>query len=233
MLCEGFGEGEFCTCGEVTLPGKARTCACCLRGRQDLGSERGDKGFRISEVSQDYDKGEAKIEGSGLEDQTQVGEGSFLEPGGPKQSEGPSDEPESGPSSYFSETQVAHLEQKAQDLLDKQQYNHKACEHILKELPYKHPSHHRKAFQQSQPQYIVFGVYAYGNHYGVTDWTRKLPQVCRYLLKYVQHWSTEPVVGTSLVVNNNCTLGIHRDNNNLPGTKNFVIGVTAYQHGEL
>ena len=30
FLVQGFGEGEFCTCGEVSIPGVPRTCPCCL-----------------------------------------------------------------------------------------------------------------------------------------------------------------------------------------------------------
>ena len=36
FLVQGFGEGEFCTCGEVSIPGIPRTCPCCLLEKGDL-----------------------------------------------------------------------------------------------------------------------------------------------------------------------------------------------------
>ena len=35
FLVQGFGEGEFCTCGEVSIPGVPRTCPCCVQEKVD------------------------------------------------------------------------------------------------------------------------------------------------------------------------------------------------------
>ena len=219
LLCEGFGTGEFCTCGEVNLPGKTRSCASCLRGRQDL-PEPSSTNHRMPEATQTLDK-------------TQTSSANFILKPLEVDDEWSGDDEDDDQMVCFSEAQCSHLEQQAQDLMNKQQYHHKACEKLLEQLPYNHKCRHRQALTQDRPQYLIFGAYAYGNHYGLTRWTRKLPNVCRYLLQYIQHWSKEPVTGTSIVINNNCSVGMHRDNNNSPGTKNFVIGVTPYQQGEL
>ena len=85
----------------------------------------------------------------------------------------------------------------------------------------------------SQPRYLTLGAYAHGNHYGLTKWTYKFPNLSRYVLQYLQHWSPEAVTCSSLVINDNSSVGMHRDVHNAPGTKNFLIGVTRYQHGGL
>ncbi|CAE7470144.1 RE1 [Symbiodinium sp. CCMP2592] len=61
-------------------------------------------------------------------------------------------------------------------------------------------------------RYLVLGVYAYGNHYGVTK---------------------DNIQCSSIIVNDNCQTQVHRDVNNLPHTLNHLIGVTPYQHGEM
>ncbi|CAE7496334.1 RE1 [Symbiodinium sp. CCMP2592] len=86
---------------------------------------------------------------------------------------------------------------------------------------------------RSDAWYLVLGVYAYGNHYGVTKVTRQLPQTCQYILQYLQHWSQDNIQCSSIIVNDNCQMQVHRDVNNLPHTLNHLIGVTPYQHGEM
>ncbi|CAE7454855.1 RE1 [Symbiodinium sp. CCMP2592] len=134
---------------------------------------------------------------------------------------------------WFSEAQVGELENQARILLEQKAFHHRACANLIKQLPFKHQARHRQALKQDKPNYIILGVYAYGNHYGITKWARNLPQTCKYLWQYIQHWATEPVRGSTLVINNNCEVNLHRDSNNLPNTKNYVIGVTPFQHGEL
>ncbi|CAE7480558.1 RE1 [Symbiodinium sp. CCMP2592] len=80
---------------------------------------------------------------------------------------------------------------------------------------------------------LLLGVYAHGNHYGVTNWTRKLPQSCKYLWSYLKKWTPEAIHGSTLVINKNCKHGMHRDVHNQPGTKNYSIGVSQYKQGEV
>ena len=53
------------------------------------------------------------------------------------------------------------------------------------------------------------------------------------MLQYLKHWSPEAVSCSSLVINDNSSVGMHRDVHNAPGTQNYLIGVTRYQHGGL
>ncbi|OLP78894.1 Copia protein, partial [Symbiodinium microadriaticum] len=136
-------------------------------------------------------------------------------------------------SADFSQEQVDQSEQKAQELLQQKDFKHKSCEQLLQTLPFLNKSRPRQAHEETKPRYLIFGAYSYGNHYGVTRMTYRMKTTCRYLLTYLQHWSSEKVHCSSLVVNDDCRMMVHRDMNNLPGTLNYVIGVTPFQHGEL
>ena len=211
-LCQAFGSGEFCTCGDLSLPNHPRTCANCLLGRQDLESSEGPG------VEDKLEMGGQGLLGEGLEGvlkDCEVGEW---------------DESESAD---FSQEQVDQSEQKAQELLQQKDFKHKSCEQLLQTLPFLNKSRPRQAHEETKPRYLIFGAYSYGNHYGVTRMTYRMKTTCRYLLTYLQHWSSEKVHCSSLVVNDDCRMMVHRDMNNLPGTLNYVIGVTPFQHGEL
>ena len=206
-LLEGFGEGEFCVCGEAQGAKVPVSCASCLRGRESVAREQG----LISE-------------GLGTEEEVSLEEG--LECfGNPLAKNAEAD--------IVDEAQRMSLETQAQRLRETQNFEHQMCEQILEQLPYKPSSKHRSPIRERQARYLAFGLYSYGNQYGVTKHTQVFPEVCRYILSYLQHWSPEPLHCTSFVVNDNCHLDIHRDIHNLPGTPNYVIGIGQFQGGEL
>ena len=238
LLCEGFGEGEFCTCGEVNVPGKARTCPNCLQGRRAVpGNE--DQGLVV--VKDDVMKG---MEGSR---DTRLGileEDGAMDDAGMLGSMRPEDQGNDGDmgdeglmrteaQGMYTESQIEAVEHQAAKLIQQKAFHHKACASLIRDLPLQEHARTRQALKTNRPRYLILGVYAYGNHYGITKWTRKLPQTCRYLWLYLQHWSPDPVTGSTLVVNDNCAVNIHRDHNNLPTSKNHIIGVTPFQQGEL
>ncbi|CAE7036286.1 RE1, partial [Symbiodinium sp. CCMP2456] len=44
-----------------------------------------------------------------------------------------------------------------------------------------------RMMRQNNHGYLILGMYAYGNHYGVTNHTRQLPWTTKYLLQYLQY----------------------------------------------
>ena len=117
--------------------------------------------------------------------------------------------------------------------MNNQDYSHQTCEQLLKQLPFKTSKQHRGRLKEQKPRYIAFGLYSHGNHYGITKQSQVFPQVCRYVVQYLKHWSPETVYCTSFVVNDNCHLELHKDVHNVPGTPNYLIGLGSYQGGEL
>ncbi|CAE7233664.1 RE1 [Symbiodinium sp. CCMP2592] len=81
--------------------------------------------------------------------------------------------------------------------------------------------------------YVALGVYAYGNHYGITNRSMLFPRLRKYLNRFMENWSGGPFCKSSLVVSWNNLLPLHRDANNDSAYKNHVIGLGTYQHGEL
>ncbi|CAE7839318.1 RE1 [Symbiodinium sp. CCMP2592] len=209
-LVPSFGEGEFCTCGEVCLPKVPQECASSLKGRVQLQVQEGMFQEDCDDESRVTDENDDDMDTSG--DVYVVGDGKR---------------------EVFSEAQVQKIEARAKELLEKQQFSHGTCEQVLKSLPNYRPKNHRSVLQEEHVRYLSFGLYAYGNHYGVTKSTLKFPNICRYILAYVQHWSKEQIECTSFVVNDNGTLKVHRDNHNRVGSRNCLIGVTNYQDGGL
>ena len=207
QLLEGFGEGEFCTCGEAKGTRLVVDCACCLKGKDDVPRE----GSLISEF---LEPSEGLSELEGLE--------CF---GSPLAN---SAEAEVVDASFKSD-----LEAQARRLLETKHYQHQAMEQILEQLPYKPSPKHRGPIKEKQARYLAFGLYSYGNQYGVTKQTQMFPEVTRYILSYLKHWSPEELHCTSFVVNDNCHLEPHRDVHNLPGTPNYILGIGSYQGGEL
>ena len=238
LLCEGFGEGEFCTCGEVNVPGKTRTCPNCLQGRRAVPGTEGqglgvfkDDVMREMEGSQDT-RLDILCEDGAMDDAGMLGSMRPEDQGndGAMGDEGLMRTEAQG---MYTESQIEAVEHQASKLIKQKAFHHKACASLIRDLPLQEHARTRQALKPNRPRYLILGVYAYGNHYGITRWTRKLPQTCNYLWLYLQHWSPDPVKGSTLVVNDNCAVNIHRDHNNLPTSKNHIIGVTPFQQGEL
>ena len=143
------------------------------------------------------------------------------------------DEEDPGEALVCTSETTQSLESQAQKYMNNQDYSHQTCEQLLKQLPFKTSKQHRGPLKEQKPRYIAFGLYSHGNHYGLTKQSQVFPQVCRYVVQYLKHWSPETVYCTSFVVNDNCHLELHKDVHNVPGTPNYLIGLGSYQGGEL
>ena len=272
FLVLGFGEGEFCTCGEISIPGVPRTCPCCLVEKDDLKAlDRDEQGLELDVTSE-------RTQGLGSQNQVKDVEIKGTFPGkinssaldvfpvldvpsegmqelGPQRqvrwdedsgigatgvdseldvdADSPDFMTENYVEGFFSQSCVSKVEAMAEQHLRDHQYQHHHCASILEQVTFPGPSQSRGAVHKEDPRYMVLGSYAHGNHYGLTKWTGLFPTLTRYLLAYVQHWSPEPVRCSSLVINYNSKTFMHRDVHNEPHTKNYLIGVTKYQQGDL
>ena len=118
QLLEGFGEGEFCTCGEAKGSRFEVECACCLKGREDV---PGDQGLVVEEQ---------------LENETGMTSEDLECFGSPvAQSEA---------AEIVREDYREDLEAQARRLREAQNFQHQACEQILEQLPYKPSPKHRE-----------------------------------------------------------------------------------------
>ena len=200
-LPDQFGEGEVCTCTEVHLPQRPRSCGhCCLQNR--VAGE--GLGVSVGEDSEGIGEGSWKASGSEVEEAL-VGLNSEC---------------------------ISQLESEAQKLMNSKDYRHRSMEQFLVKVPWKQQRVRRMMTQRTEG-YLILGMYAYGNHYGVTNHTRHLPWTTRYVVQYLQHHAREPFMCTSVALNRNGCCPLHRDVHNHPGTWNRVIGLGPYQNGQL
>ena len=208
-LVQGFGDGEFCTCGEVNIPGNPRTCPCCLQEKSDLLADKGEvEDSMFSGIGGDVD---LELDVSSTDHE----------------------HPDMYSENFFAKENINNVESLAQEFTRQDKYGHQDCQQLLGklQLPPQRQSHEKMV--EEQPQYLVLGAYAYGSQYGVTKVTRMFPQLTRYLVNYLKHWSPEKVHCSSLMISLNTKTRMHRDVHNAPNTKNYVLGVSKYQHGEI
>ena len=125
------------------------------------------------------------------------------------------------------------VEVEAQRLTRSKDYSYQACENLVLQLPLRPKARHRNMLGDSEATYVLLGMYSHSNHYGITKKSARFPHTCRYLVECIRSWKQEPVEGTSLVLSVNNKLPLHKDNHNLPGTLNHVVGLGAYQGGGI
>ena len=108
------------------------------------------------------------------------------------------------------------------------------CHRLLRSTPFKTTSGSRLASgdEAGFSECYAFGVYAHGSFAGVTKATDRHPELIRYLNFFISardkhsRWS-------SLSINNNTPLNIHRDLHNLKGTPNLLVCVGDFTGGGL
>ena len=207
-LPEGFGEGFLCQCKETHVAAQSMTCgACSVQGSWDQEHRPGD----FHQVPQD---GEA----SGF-----LRNGRFASDNGisPEEVE-----------AFMSESEKQVCEAEAQRLLQNKDFRHESCEQLLKNLPLQPIMKHRRMLGNNRSIYVTLGVYAYGNHYGITKKTRVWENLCRYMNAYVENWSG-PGCRTSLTISLNNQIPLHKDVNNDERFDNVLIGLGDFRKGGL
>ena len=149
-----------------------------------------------------------------------------------------------GPSSYLVEEDLDEalhvnqdlidmLEAKAKSLNRDKAFQHDQCEAFLRDLQQVKDCSHRNIVSSQASKYLVFGAYSHGNQYGITKRTLQFPQTVGYLLSYLKYWSGKAPIASSLVINFNHQVAMHRDVHNSKEYPNSIIGLGPYKHGEL
>ena len=147
--------------------------------------------------------------------------------------EDPSFGPEDPGEAVYSAQQVCQSEQQAQNLIRKKDYSHASCEQLIRTMPLKAQVSRQGKLGEHRVLYFAFGAYAHGAQYGVTSRTKVFPQCIKYFNNYLKHHGAEQQKWTSLVVNINQGMPLHRDVNNQAQRPNLMIGVSQYQQGGL
>ena len=142
-------------------------------------------------------------------------------------------EPEPQVDEAYSAVEVQQAEARAQQLLQTKDWSTKACEGLIRSLPLKPQAARPGQLGSDKVKYFVFGAYAHGAQYGITNRTSQFPKCVQYLNMYMKQKTNNSRKWTSLVVNVNNSMPLHRDVNNQEQQPNLVIGVSSYSGGGL
>ena len=104
---------------------------------------------------------------------------------------------------------------------------------LLKQCPPKQNGKSRRSVESSVGSYQVFGSYAYGNQYGVTNRTHAHPELCQYINKILQRLLPKDMKWTSFALNHGSRMPIHRDHNNDAKHPNGSVGFGSCSGGGL
>ena len=206
LLPVSFGLGEVCACAEVSLPQKRRLCHVCLSDEDMVNTSQGSM-IPNGVVSSDLQEG---MSSEGCAHHILM-------------------------SMDHNQKSMHECEELAQKLLRRRMFDHDTCTQLLELV---HQSDigtkgRRNMVDDRQGKYLVFGAYSHGGMYGVTSRTKQYPHLVRYLLAYLKHWNGKAVPATSLALNLNCPVDLHRDVHNLEQFPNHIIGLGNYQGGKL
>ena len=133
----------------------------------------------------------------------------------------------------FNAQEVIQAEEKARELLEKQDFSEDACLGLIKQMPLRAHNSRPGKLGDNKVHYHLFGSYAHGAQYGVSNRTKQLQKCTQYLNKFLGSKMTENRRWTSLVVSRNNSMPIHRDVNNETNQPNMVFGLGNYTGGGL
>ena len=120
----------------------------------------------------------------------------------------------------------------ARTLLESKDFSYPACETLVQGLKLKNTNKNRNLVG-TEAETVTLGMYACGNHYGVTKRTLQMPWVTKYLNSFLQQKCPQVQSWSSLVISRNLHVPLHRDLHNLPGSKNVVVGLGTFTKGEI
>ena len=79
---------------------------------------------------------------------------------------------------------------------------------------------------------MIFGAFSHGGMQGITNRTHSYPKVIKYLLSYLKHHGADGPI-TSIAVNQNSGVKMHKDVNNHREHLNYTIAIGDFTGGEL
>ncbi|OLP86861.1 Copia protein [Symbiodinium microadriaticum] len=126
------------------------------------------------------------------------------------------------------------VEARAQQLLHQKDFSLMSLEKVLMFLPLLQPRNRQSTMRGS---YFSLGLFAHGNHYGVTRLCDRLPtftvyvnEVMRYQCR-CQGWTDAS--WTTVAIGQNAGSTLHRDNHNQSHTVNYIFSLGRHRGGEL
>ena len=220
-LPDSFGRGETCVCGEMPHVPELGVCANCVYGRAVVPGALGSEG-PTKEIKPTKPRRNEEVQGCVA---GQAG-GSCRRPQGPGDSE-------SEAQGFLSEDQRLQVEARASELRKAKGFRFSECEAFLEAIPQSILRGKRNMVGQAGPLYKSFGAFSHGSMYGTTAVSQEYPQTTRYLNAFLRHHLGDHKHWSSFTLNMNHRLPPHRDQHNLAGSSNYLVGLGKYRGGGL
>ena len=134
---------------------------------------------------------------------------------------------------FLSQNQREQLEQEALKLRTQSQRPQlENLQSLLESHPLRNTGRSRRN-QRSPNDYVLFGSYAYGSKYGITNRTRDMPELSRCINRILRTVMPKDMKWSSFVLNHGSCLPLHRDQNNNAAFPNGSVGFGSYEGGGL
>ena len=135
---------------------------------------------------------------------------------------------------HFQTCSLEQAECMAKDLRKMGDASSEACYRLLSSTPFlrTHGARQIACNENGQSDCYAFGAFAHGGFAGVTKATVRHQELVRYLNFFLTSREKQ-LRWSSLSINNNNSMAVHRDVNNLKGTANIIICVGKYRGGGL
>ena len=209
QLPELFGTGEMCFCQDLRIPNlPEQQCTACW-SRVSLGEVQGSS---EGSLGQDSGKGQDKAQARTQEPSSEV-----------------EVDPEGIQAGLITNQEG---EERAKAALRQKEYTWKACEELRKETAHQSPNKVR-SLVEGRSNYVTFGAYSHGAFYGATRATENQPYLVKFLNTLGRQYLPKGAKWTSISVNRNNQVPVHRDVNNSEQHPNYSIGLGRYTGGEL
>ena len=133
----------------------------------------------------------------------------------------------------YSKEEIQNVESRAQELLRQQDFSLEACEGLIKGMNWQAKVTREGKLGTERVQYLAFGAYSYGANHGVCRSTGQFPKFLKYINQFLLHRVNTPRKWTSVVLNINNRMPIHRDVHNQANQPNVILGLGEYTKGGI
>ena len=136
--------------------------------------------------------------------------------------------------SFLTMSQVNMIEFRAGRLLRDKDFSFMSVEKLCASLPLRSSSSRQSVMEG---HYLSLGLYAHGNHYGVTKLAKELPRFTEYINQVIKYQckccGLENPTWTTVAIGLNAGSLPHKDNHNRHNTKNYIFSVGRHKGGGL
>ena len=133
------------------------------------------------------------------------------------------------------ESSRERLEEVAHGKLVEGKFSHQDMEEVLRCCPTKWKSKTRSSMSSGSTRsgHVTLGLYAYGSMQGITRDSKEYPFFCKFVNQWIRQHSKEAFSWTSVAINFQSSMSVHKDVNNLQQSENMSASFGSFSKGEL